>query len=590
MSHPSYLASRRLLLCIAAMATGLACVANAYAGETPIWRSAPALAPPPPTGVAPAPYPVPVGPVGQISFWAPNRGLLISGGSGPVSAGLYAYDGLNWHQLSTVCGGSEGRIAWAGPDEFWTISDQRAGQDLPSQLGVQSQSISLCHFLDGQVVGSYAMPLAQADSYLHMDAAACYSPSDCWFGGQDGASPNVGAFHLHWDGSSVSVVYGPEDHAVTGMVNFSGELFESVQIAASDVFPPSPPIARTNPAVIHRIAPNESSPTFTNLALYPLQGGAKTLPEYQNKAQPYELGGFTLASDGSSLGVGATQLWAAANATSNSESLTVLHCVEQACASGEGWSQVVPSGTKKLAGVAITSALAPEPGSENVWLSLASELNAKVARMNANGELEAPLVFPGPDEPEVGNRGTAGPINCPAPHDCWMATTTGWLFHYTDGTQYAQDTDPNFAGVITYRPPDAGVPVVYPDLPPVDDSLANQVAPVPTSALSVPAPSTPAKPVKAKALVRRVKSRLVRGRVLVISFVLTARAHVQLIGRRNHHVVAKTRAESLRAGAHTLSLSLNPAVWPTKLNFEVTPVGAPTAGGGSVGGSDTIST
>ena len=92
------------------------------------WQFAPAEAPPPPPGAEPSPFPTALGDVGDIAFWAPNRGLLITAGNAFVPAGLYAYDGVSWHQLSNVCGASDGRVAWAGPDEFWTISDQRPGQ------------------------------------------------------------------------------------------------------------------------------------------------------------------------------------------------------------------------------------------------------------------------------------------------------------------------------------------------------------------------------------------------------------------------------------------------------------------------------
>jgi hypothetical protein len=569
---------------LSTVALAFACAPGARA-ETPTWRFAPALAPPPPPDVLPAPYPVPVGRVGQISFWAPNRGLIITGGSGPVPAGLYAYNGLSWHQLASVCGGSEGRIAWAGPDEFWTISDQRGGQELPPQLRVSVQSISLCHFLNGQVVGSYAMPLEQPDSYLRMNAAACYGPTDCWFGGEDGASPNTGAFHLHWNGSSISTVYAPEDHAVTGMINFEDQLFESVQIRESDIFPPSAPAG--HPAIIHTIAPTGASP-FANLYLFPAPH--TLLPEYEPKEPPYDLEGFTLASDGAPLGAGATQLWAAANTDSNlGRGLTVLHCVEAACAGGK-WSQVAPEGRAKFGGMTAESTLAPEPGSETAWLPLHSEGYAKVARLNANGSLEE-QILPGSQESELGDLGGAGAVTCPAQHDCWMATTAGWLFHLSDGTEYPQDTDPNFAGVITYRPPDEGVPEVYPFGQPSEDTLANQLVSSATS--DPPASVTPtAKHLKAKPLVTHVKSRLMHHRVLVISFVLTARAHVQVIGRSNNRVVAKTPAKWLSPGPHTLSLDLDPDHWPKKLSFEARPreTSTPSGGGTSGGGSDTIST
>src|SRR6478752_7112036 len=91
--------------------------------------------------------------IGDIEFWAPNRGMLITAGNGGVPAGLFAYDGSGWYRYSTVCGGLGGRIAWAGPREFWTISDQQSGQETGK---APPRHISLCHFRDGAVVGSYA--------------------------------------------------------------------------------------------------------------------------------------------------------------------------------------------------------------------------------------------------------------------------------------------------------------------------------------------------------------------------------------------------------------------------------------------------
>jgi hypothetical protein len=179
-----------------------------------------------------------------------------------------------------------------------------------------------------------------------------------------------------------------------------------------------------------------------------------------------------------------------------------------------------------------------------------------------------------------------------------MATTEGWLFHLTNGAPVAPDTDPLFDGedgVIAYRPPDAGVPVVYPDGFAEEDALKYQQ---PAPAAAKPAEATPATQTvkkKAKPLVKDIKSRFLHHRTLVITFTLTARAHVQLLARDRGRVVAKTRDESLRAGAHKLSLTLDPARWPTKLSFQAEPVGAPSGSGGSEssassGSGDTVST
>ncbi len=111
--------------------------------------------PPPPEG---APFKVALGRVDDMEFYAPNEGLLSVEGNATVSDGLFFYNGRGWHQLSTVCGGAGevSRIAWAGPDEFWTITE-------PSEPRVGS-GLGLCHFKEGVVVGSYSTPLAVARS------------------------------------------------------------------------------------------------------------------------------------------------------------------------------------------------------------------------------------------------------------------------------------------------------------------------------------------------------------------------------------------------------------------------------------------
>jgi hypothetical protein len=571
-------------------------VASAHAEDVVRWRSEPAEAPPPPEGVEKAPYPVSVGTVGEISFWEPNRGLLITGGGGPVSGGLYAYDGKSWHQLSIVCGGAEGRIAWASRDEFWTISDQRPGQGLAegSSYGRQLQSLSLCHFANGQVVGSYAMPLEEPDSYQKMDAAACYGPSDCWFGGP-------GGFHLHWNGSTVTEVQEPEHHAVVAMATFGGQLFESVQIDEGDEYLPYESTKR--PALIHEIAPEgqmfacgEVENPFCDM---PIPG---KLPEYGKGVKPYALQGFDLATDGSELGGDATQLWAAANPQryiSPPASLTVLREDE----AGQ-WSQVVPNknGESSLAGMrlggsttwigsdleyGVRDAIAPEPGSTSAWISLNNDdEHIELVRLNADGELSEPstvLSLPEAGE-KIGYRGEAGPIVCPAAHDCWLATLGGWLYHYSNGEQITPDTDPFFDGedgVITYRPPDSGVPVIPPDQPPEDDSLINQQTETVTQGTpqttSTAGPGVKTSRVSTKPLLKHVKSKFVHGRTLVITFTLTARAHVRLLGRRKGRVVASTPMKSLRPGRHELSLRLNPDAWPTSIQFHATPIGVPSA-------------
>jgi hypothetical protein len=630
------LSSRRLLRQrLARIALPIACVGAAVAmaaagvasAQEASWRYAPALAPPPPAGDEAAPYPVPLGVVGEISFWAPNRGLLIAGGTeehggGPVPSGIYAWDGETWHQLATVCGSAEGRIVWAGPDEFWTISDQRAGQLIASsKLGeYAAPAVSLCHFVGAEVVGSYAVPLEEPSSWQHMTGGACYTPTDCWFGGGDGQYPNVGAFHLHWNGSTVSAVYEPEDHSVVGMASFNGGIYESVQIDASD--------ARiegegADPAVIHTIAPEATEQIFSDFNIVS-QATGKLLPEYGKEVQPEALYGFDLASNAPA-GSAANQLWAMANAvavppkSSKPTTLTILHDTLLQSAGGgveEAWSQLAPNGgTSQLAGAnlagsqtshqwGLDGAVAPEPGSQRAWISLRSnEGSALVEQLEAatceptTGVTQPCAKVLATDQPleegeNVGALGGAGPIDCPAAQDCWLATYTeaqgkqsGWLLHLTDGAPEEPNTDKLFDGedgVIAYRPPDSGVPGVYPDGFGEDDSLENQQT-IKAAAEPKQKATSKSKPrPKPKRLVKDVKSKLLHHRTLVIDFTLTAKAHVQLVASRRAAVVAKTRRETLHPGHHSLSITLDPRRWPTKLKFEAKPIGA---GGGSSKGS-----
>jgi len=117
--------------------------------------------------------------------------------------------------------------------------------------------------------------------------------------------------------------------------------------------------------------------------------------------------------------------------------------------------------------------------------------------------------------------------------------------------------------VITYRPPDAGVPTVQPA-----GTIVPTAVPPPPPVDQIP--TTPSGHSRAKPLLSHIgKGRLVHRTTLQLSFVLSARAYVQLIGRRHGRVVAETRRRRLSAGRHTVSLRLNPRRWPTALALKV---------------------
>ncbi len=62
-------------------------------------------------------------------------------------------------------------------------------------------------------------------------------------------------------------------------------------------------------------------------------------------------------------------------------------------------------------------------------------------------------------------------------------------------------------------------------------------------------------------------SRL-KGTTLQLSFHLAVKTRVRLLAKRGRRVIAKTAAQVFKAGTRTLSLRLNPHLWPNKLDLE----------------------
>jgi hypothetical protein len=495
--------------------------------------------------------PVGIGEVGDIEFWAPNEGMLITAGNEGIPAGLFAYDGTGWYRYSTVCGGHEGRIAWAGPDDFWTISDQQAGQETSRAL---PQHISLCHFVNGAVAASYAEPLGEAGSYLPMDAAACSGPDDCWFGGERlPGTTNVGAFHLHWDGTSLTAVPslterqpGVEDpgRSVTSLAFHEGNLYEGVAAREGDVAPGEPV---SQPSFIHQIfeaATTAFIPLYTEEPI--VYGGAR--------AKPTQLEGFRLVGDEEGL-------WAIAGAQTAPAAVTALRL------GPTGFEQVAlddPGGVFEP-GDRVGGAAA-EPGGEDVWVGFSqpgdfSSSPARLALVHGDGTVDPPTLLPAPEE-GIGRKGPAGPVACPAAGQCWMATEDGWLFHL--GPDLPQDSDPAMHALVTFRPPDASLPSVPPVELPEDDSGANE-----EKKESSPEVTGEPLPKRLPALYANVNSRLLDGNVLELTFVLHAKAHVRLVAKRGGRVVAMTKRYTMASGRRSLRLCLDPKRWPTKLDLQV---------------------
>jgi hypothetical protein len=541
------------------------------------WRLEQPRPPEPPPGVVGSSTPVGLGKIGDIQFWAPNRGLLSTAGNGStIPPGLWAYNGAEWHELATVCGASDGRIAWAGADDFWTISDGRPGQASdafgnPPPL----KDNTLCHFHNGRVVASYASVAFQASSYRAMHAAACLSPNDCWFAGDALPSPQQGTFQLHWDGASIAALpYTQDSSAAADLRSFNSQLYESVQLAS--------PLAEA-PAPLRTINPNGVAPAFEALTGLPLYGGEEF---------PTALSALALSnSDGS--------LWAAAGPVFETPAGSAPGQVTLARDEGERWRQVLGAATEpsgaSLFGTEVVTSVAGEPGSEAAWLALDTQGDARnpspiagahVARVTSAGTVSVQDNLSLPASGETGPKGGAAKVACPAPHDCWLASTQGWLYHLSTGEQLQLDSDPAFARLITERPADEGVPQIQPDAPPPDTS----------GLLGEPPPSLGALPETMKepesrqrvALLSHVRSRLVHGSTLELRFHVATRARIRLIARRKGKTVASTRRTVFAAGNRRLLLALDPRRWPTKLQIQAHALAqVPTVpvGGGAGGGA-----
>lgn len=471
--------------------------------------------------------PAPLGEVGAIAFWAPNRGVLITAGNEGMPPGVYAYDGTGWHLYSTVCGGHRGSIAWAGPDEFWTVSDyatRQSGNSFPEL----EETRSLCHFKDGEVVASYAEPIRTATSYLRMEAAACNGPADCWFAGEplEEAASNQGPFHLHWDGRGLTAVPSlteaqPQiDDApgtITGLAFFEGTLYETASEA---------PFLRE----ASLLRPEVFAPV-------PLPEGAT--------------GPFTLAADGG-------QIWA----ISESEPLALRSI-------GAGFEEIPLERPIGKAGGVSAVPLATEPNGAAVWVGGAEENSsisrANVTRISASGAESVPILLPRPEE-ELDPKGRPWAIACPTAGQCWLATEKGWLFHL--GGSLPQDTDPAMHVLITQRPADNSTPTFVPGGVPEDNSGESET----NRREELKAEPFP-RPRKHRAIVFKVRRKVIGNSILQLSFILRAKAHVQLLAKVHKKVVAKTPRLTLAKGPHRLRLTLDPKNWPTGLDFQVHPAG-----------------
>jgi hypothetical protein len=590
--------SARHLLAIAvpmlALVLGLATGVSSAAAEEATWRLEQPAPPPPPPGVPALTVPVALGRIGDIEFWEPpgsapqaNRGLLITHGNGEaVPPGVWAYDGTGWHEIATVCGATNGRIAWGGPADFWTVSDQRPGQAPSDGQQPPLEDDSLCHFSNGSVVASYAHLAFEEGSYEQIFGAACLPPEpprksseDCWFGGEKLPAPRVGSFHLHWNGTTLEEQpYPNQGDPVKDMRALENAIFESVAYSQLNLHNEEGSSSR--PPVLH-FAEAETE-------MQPLE---EELPLYASSTEPTE------ALEYLRLGAAEGVLWAAAGrhpgSVGEGAQVTVMRRIAGV------WTQVIgpeahplpdlfessQEEAELLGGAAKNAevrAIAPEPGSEDAWLALAKPRDlereaaagaAVLVHVSAQGAVLGVQTLPSAAERALpsDDTGIVQRLVCPALEDCWMANVNGWLYHLASEEERTLPKSelPGFpAGkIVSERPHDAGIAQEVSDAPPPDTSGLQEEAPDYGGTFAESkAPVIEAK--FAVALLSDLHSRLIHKTTLELRFRLAVRARIRLLAKRRNKVVASTPMRTLAAGNRKLLLRLNPKEWPTKLSFE----------------------
>lgn len=507
----------------------------------PIWRLE---QPPPPAG---APFKVPLGEPGDLEFWSANRGLLTVNGNDTIPRGVYSWNGQSWHRLATVCGGpgDTARIAWAGPDEFWVISE-------PS-LPRTGSGLALCRFKGGQVVGSWSTRVDAADPFRQMTSATCEGSDDCWFGGvgsQDPLGERVGAFHLHWNGTGLESVYGPQGRGGSDMQFHAGTLYESTLVGRS-AENRADPVELGEPEPVPRLLHRFSGGAFLNDAFEPAPlkevpvDGSELLALDGNDSDLWAVGGGAASGPAAPPSGAVARRPLAARLVDGSFKEVTLSGVTFGSSDRFGDVAAIPDTTEALATVV--------PFADRH----SSNSKATVARIRADGTTALAQL------PAAGaGRGSAARVDCPAANECWMVTWGGWLFHYSDGKPLPLDTDPAFQGTIEFRPNESAEQFV-PDRLPVDDSQLFVPPPLPLN-------EEKAKPGRVKRLpplLRGVRSRL-QGLRLTVTFTLTRRARVRLLAKRGGHTVAETPPRIFPPGHRSLSLQLSRKSYPTKLAFK----------------------
>lgn len=523
-----------------------------------------------------SPFQQPLGQPTSLSCWSANACVLLTIDNQYFTNGVFAFTGdtttavSGWKQYATVCGQADerdgvGRVAWAGPNEFWTLTTPSS----PYNTGIYSGR-GLCHFSGGQVVGSYSTIRSQietsSDPYRRMEAAACRSSNECWFGGIAAARPDgtdPGTFHLRWDGSSLKRVNAPAKRGAADIEPFDGGFAESVYsgpdstresdptlidvpeyspiqliepgASSADGFSDGdlePDVPGFLPEATEVLALDAGLPSAPGSILWAVGGGAASGPQKDQEIDggladdsPADTGPFVAYRE-----AGASNSWRQVNVPASADSINTRY-VDVAA---------IPGTDEAIAAIA--------PGNS----PQSSPAPSEIAKLDAGAGTVAIET--------IGNFGSVQRVECVNATQCWAATAEGWLLRYADpASPVAANGDPAFAGIIVTRPNEV-----------VEQALADSSTD--DSQLFAPAPVTdsqaPDSPKRLKAAVRKVTTKL-RGNRLIFSFKTIRKVRVTILGKRRGRVVARSRSGLLRPGRHRMVLRLDPKRWPTKIAMNV---------------------
>ena len=331
---------------------------------------------------------------------------------------------------------------------------------------------------------------------------------------------------------------------VTGLAYYQAKLYEGVKVQETDQAPSEP---ATEPFLIHEVIPG------TQAAFRPLATAAPV--EYE------EPGGSAEELEGFRLSAAQAGVWAVAGSPDPLAGITALRLDES------GLRQVPlsdPSGFLR-AGTQLRG-LAADPGTAAAWVSVKENneagagVRAHVALIGADGKVET--VAPLPLEGEGGGPTRTGRADRLRGGRTVLDGDRHGLALPPRPTPGATDTALH-TGLISFRPADNSLPSEPPVFLPEDNSGANEEKEKEKLEI-IQEPLPKRKP----ALLAKLHQKLV-GHTLELTFVLRAKAHVQLLARRQGAVVAKTKRYTMAAGPGSLRLTLDPRRWPTKLDLQV---------------------